>query len=109
VFEYIERRNEMASRLIVKQMPTGKRSKYARIASWVGYLRSHEYCLTKSDLTTTNQLLAYDSAKKQNDDDLIDAESYGVYMIENHLSEIMASSQHRLLSPQQVIVNYSPI
>lgn len=109
VFEYIERRNEMASRLIVKQMPTGKRSKYARIASWVGYLRSHEYCLTKGDLTTTNQLLAYDSAKKQNDDDLIDAESYGVYMIEKHLSEIMASSQHRLLLPQQVILNYSPI
>lgn len=109
VFEYIERRNEMASRLVVKQMPTQKRSKYARIASWVGYLRKHEYCLTKGDLETTNQLLAYDSAKKTNDDDLIDAESYGVYMIERYLSEIMASMAHRLSSPQQLIIDYSPI
>lgn len=109
VFEYIERRNEMVSRLTVKQMPTQKRSKYARIATWVGYLRNHEYTLTKGDLTTTQQLLAYDSAKKQNDDDLIDAESYGVYMIENYLSEIMASSHNRLLTPTTPIIDYSPL
>lgn len=109
VFEYIEKRNEMASRLIIKQMPTQKRSKYARIASWVGYLRKGEYTLTKGDIETVNELLAYDSSKKTNKDDLIDAESYGVYMIESHLSEIMASMQIRLMTPQTAILDYSPI
>lgn len=109
VFEYIQRRDEMASRLTVKQMPTQKRSKYARIATWVGYLRRHEYTLTKGDIETTSELLAYDSGKKANHDDLIDAESYGVYMIENYLSQIMASSQHRLLTPQTALLDVCPL
>ncbi|MBP5593206.1 MAG: hypothetical protein J6X75_03450, partial [Clostridia bacterium] len=109
VFEYIQRRDEMASRLTVKQMPTQKRSKYARIATWVGYLRRHEYTLTKGDLETTSELLAYDSGKRANHDDLIDAESYGVYMIENYLSQIMASSQHRLLTPQTALLDVCPL
>ncbi len=109
VFEYIQRRDQMVSRLEVKQMPTQKRSKYARIASWVGYLRKGEYTLTKGDVETTNQLLAYDSAKKNNNDDLIDAESYGVYMIEKYLSQIMASMQGSLLTPLTPIIDVSPI
>lgn len=109
VFEYIQRRDDMQSRLTIKQMPTQKRSKYARIASWVGYLRKHEYCLTKGDIRTTEELLAYDSAKRNNHDDLIDAESYGVYMIEKYLSEIMASSHRSLLNPQTAIIDVCPL
>ena len=109
VFEYIERREGMASRLKVIQMPTQKRAKYARIATWVGYLKRHEYCLTRGDINTTNQLLAYDSSKANNSDDLIDTESYGVYMITKHLSTITASTRFALSKPNDIIINFSPI
>ena len=109
VFEYIERREEMASRLRVFQMPTGKRSKYARISAWVAYLKRGEYCLSRGDIATQSQLLTYDPSKRENDDDLIDAEAYGVYMLEKHLSEILAAKAHRLMPSQTIILDYSPI
>lgn len=109
VFEYIQRREGLGARLEVVQMPTGKRSKYSRIATWVGYLRRGEYTLTRGDIATTNQLLKYDSTKSTNDDDLIDAESYGVYMIEKHLSKIMASKANSLWTPQAPLINISPL
>lgn len=109
VFEYIQRREGLGARLEVVQMPTGKRSKYSRIATWVGYLRRGEYTLTRGDIATTNQLLKYDSTKSTNDDDLIDAESYGVYMIEKHLSKIMAVKANSLWTPQAPLINVSPL
>ena len=109
VFEYIQRRNDMEAKLQIFQMPTGKKSKYTRIASWVGYLKSHDYCLTKGDIQTATQLFKYDSTRKQNDDDLIDAEAYGVYMINNHLSTIMQLFKRRLDAPPAAYIDYSPL
>lgn len=98
VFEYMQRREDMVHRMHFIQMPTGKKHKYTRIATWVGYLKKHDYCLTTGDITSTNQLVLYDPTSNKNKDDLIDVEAYGVYMINNYLSDIVADSQNAKLA-----------
>lgn len=92
VFDYLQ--NMQGDNLLeFVQMPTGKKHKYARIAAWVGYLKRGEYALTKGDVTSTTQLTNYDPTSKKNDDDLIDVEAYGVYMITTQLALITAASE----------------
>ena len=100
VFEYMQKREDCIHKMTFVQMPTGKKHKYTRIATWAGYLKRGEYTLTTGDIVSTNQLVMYDPTSNRNTDDLIDVEAYGVYMINNYLSAIVASAQttHSLLS-----------
>ena len=110
VFEYMQKREDMAHRLNFVQLKTEKKHKYTRIATWCGYLKRQEYCLSSGDIMSTNQLVAYDPTKNNNVDDLIDVEAYGVQMINNYLSDIIATSnQSRLIQSNSNIIEMDVI
>lgn len=94
-FEYLDTISSSPFHLQYIQMPSGGKSKYSRIATWCGYLKSGEYRLSKGDTITVQQLMKFNPQSKQNDDDLIDVEAYGIYMITNHISTIVASQARR--------------
>lgn len=62
--------------------------KSQRLSTWAGMIRDGSYKLTEGDFSIVEQLLFYDATKKENDDDLIDAASYGPQMIQFHIVEI---------------------
>lgn len=69
-------------------------AKPVRIAAWSAMLKQTpnkkaQYALPYGDFIITQQLLNYEPRKKDNDDDIIDCCSMGVYMIERHIGDIM--------------------
>lgn len=79
----------------VTVFPTHKTraSKTSKLAAWASLIKNGTYYLPEDDFEITEQLLRYDPTKKNNKDDLIDACSQGVEMIEQHLGDIMQSYQ----------------
>lgn len=65
--------------------------KVERIVTWASWLKRGDYCLTSGEFQITSQLLKYDPSKKHNDDDIIDAGSFGPQMITEHMNLIMAN------------------
>ena len=109
VFEYMQKREDVLFRLRYVQIPTGKKHKYTRIATWVGYLKRGDYTLSTGDIRTVNQLMAYDPTSKNNSDDLIDVEAYGVYMINNYLADIVAASNTNRLNTLNGVIEMDVI
>lgn len=66
--------------------------KQQRIIPWAGMLKSKHYALTQGDFAITQQLLAYDPTKAENQDDDIDCCAYGPQMIRLYMSQIMAAT-----------------
>ena len=64
---------------------TGRSSKYIRMQPWIAMLKHEEYCLTEGDFDITQQLLAFNPERKNNDDDFIDGCAYGPQMIQNYM------------------------
>ena len=87
----------------------GKTNKTAHIASWASLLKQTPskqpmYALTKGDWIITNQLIRYDARKTDNDDDAIDACSYGPTVTLQYMGQIINSirrhGRHDITSPQ---------
>ena len=70
------------------EIPHKNKSKTERLAAWTSFIRTKQYALSNSDITITEQLLNYDPSKKDNVDDLIDACSMFVPMIEGYMDTI---------------------
>lgn len=65
--------------------------KTQRIVPWAGMIKARKYALTRGDFAITQQLLAYDPAKNENQDDDIDCCAHGVQMISRYMHLIAAS------------------
>lgn len=67
--------------------------KAERIQAWAGWLKSGTYALTEGESKCTTQLLNYDPAKKENDDDLIDCCAYGPQVITQYFNLLSYSPE----------------
>lgn len=72
--------------------------KVQRLAGWAAMIRSKQYAVTDGDLELIEQLLLYDPKQKENQDDLIDACSYGEQMIDLYIDRIMSEYSPRMNS-----------
>lgn len=86
VFEHLALMENISGFTFV-QVPARAR-KRERILTWFGMLKDGTYCLTEHDFVTTQQALAYDLSKKENEDDIIDACAHGVKVIAEYSFEI---------------------
>ena len=80
--------------------------KTERIVTWAGLLRDGTYALTEGDFTVTQQLLAYDPTKKENDDDVIDACAHGCHMLANYTYEIWNQKTSKTQTPHIIQNSY---
>jgi hypothetical protein len=91
----------------VYEIPHKNRSKVERLAVWCAALKKKIWVLTQGDHIITQQLIAFDPLKSNNNDDAIDACSMGIVMTELYMSEIMEQfkfSNDRYV-PKRVIGN----
>ena len=65
--------------------------KAQRLAGWAAMIKKEEYYITEGDFVITQQLLAYDPNKKENDDDEIDCCASGVQMIDRYMPLILST------------------
>lgn len=70
-------------------IPVAKMHKTARLRVWASALETGEYSLAEGDWDLVQQLLTFDVRKDNNLDDLIDAASMGLKMLELYQLEIM--------------------
>lgn len=75
----------------IVEIPHKNKSKVERLAVWCALMRKKQWVLNEGDFAITEQLLAFDPTKKNNIDDLIDACSMGVTMVDMYLPSIMAT------------------
>lgn len=88
VFEYMDQVNGRYGMLEYIPLSTMKKAKAARIKSFVDLLYQGVYYLSEGDNLSISQLLNFDPTRRDNSDDLIDVESYGVQMLNLHLVAI---------------------
>lgn len=93
IYNYLLMQNNLLQYRFVP-LPTLNQKKSARIISWASMLKQTEtrrasWALTQGDFIATQQLLMYEPAKRDNDDDIIDCCAYGPRMAEQYLMEIM--------------------
>lgn len=74
---------------IVELFAVGKKA--ARIISWAGLIKSGRYVLTHGDMATTEELLNYEPAKRDNKDDRIDGAAYAYQAETNYMEFILAA------------------
>lgn len=77
--------------MVIHPIPGGVQNKTAKLAAWAALLSNGTYFLSEGDIECTKQLLEYNPTKTNNKDDVIDACSMGVYMINHYLADIMQS------------------
>jgi hypothetical protein len=77
----------------------GHTQKVGRLLIWASALTSGNYSLCEADWDVTNQLLQFDRRKDNNKDDLIDACSMGMIMLDSYLHIIFKA---RLASIGQI-------
>lgn len=77
----------------VHEIPHRNRPKLERIAVWCSAIRKKQWALQEAEYAITEQLLMFDPARQNNDDDLIDACSMGIIMTELYMGAIMQSYQ----------------
>lgn len=82
----------------------GRAHKTSRLKVFASAVETGEYTLAEGDWDLVNQFLQFDTRKDNNLDDLIDASSMGLYMLENHMFDIM---NHR--AGHQVNMHAAPI
>lgn len=73
----------------IVEIPHKNKSKVERLAVWCALMRKRQWVLNEGDFAITEQLLSFDPTKKTNIDDLIDACSMGVTMVDMYLPSIM--------------------
>jgi hypothetical protein len=76
--------------------------KAERLSSWAGLIKAGEYALTEGDFVCTQQLLKFDSTKKNNDDDTIDACASGPQMVREFSNLIWAEKNSALFAQHKV-------
>lgn len=69
----------------------GKKHKTDRLRTFCSALATNEYTVASDDWTFVQQLVTFDTTIDNNRDDLIDAGSQGIYMLENYRHEINAA------------------
>lgn len=62
----------------------GRTHKTAKLRTWAAALKDGEYTLREDDWHVVQQLIQFDVTKENNDDDLIDGCSMGLYMLRNY-------------------------
>lgn len=82
------------------EIPHRNRSKTERLIAWCAVVKKGIWTLQEGDFAVTEQLLAYDPLKTNNDDDLIDACSMGVTMVELYMEKIIESFSMKVLEYQ---------
>lgn len=83
---YMER-SAYSNRIHVVPLTAGA-AKHERILAWVAMLKSKEYCLSFAQSAVMRELGGYDLKKKDNKDDVIDACSYGVQVLQKYANLI---------------------
>ena len=68
----------------------GRTHKTARLRTWAAAIRDGEYTLSENDWDVVQQLIQFDVLRENNEDDLIDACSMGLYMLKNYGDLIFA-------------------
>lgn len=93
----------------IVEIPHKNQSKVERLAVWCSFLRKKQWVLNEADYAVTEQLLSFDPLKDSNTDDLIDACSMGVVMVNLYLPAIMethavmpAKDQYRVQTGREV-------
>ena len=87
----------------------GRAHKTARLRVFAGALACGEYTLCDGDWNFVQQLLAFDTTKETNRDDLIDAGSQGLYMLK-HYNGIIEASRYRTISePLEGAIHNTPL
>jgi hypothetical protein len=76
-------------RFEIFEVPHRNRPKTERLVAFCSMMREGQWYLNEGDFGVTEQLLAYDPAKKNNTDDLIDACSMGPTMYNLYLPQIL--------------------
>ena len=74
----------------------GRTHKTSRLITFASALVSGEYTLSEGDWAFASQMLQFDIRKTNNKDDLIDAGSMGLYMLENYRREIFTDRADRI-------------
>lgn len=64
--------------------------KTARLKTWCAAVKDKSYSIADNDWGVANQLISFDTRKENNDDDLIDSCSMGLYMLDNYHDLIFA-------------------
>lgn len=77
----------------IVEIPHKNKSKVERLAVWCSLMRKKAWALTEGDIVVTEQLLSFDPMKKNNIDDIIDACSMGVTMVDLYLPAIMEAHE----------------
>lgn len=90
MFEYLLKQFPMNNIEIVK-LTTTKR-KTDRIQAFCGLSKDKQVSINEGEYSVTEQLLNYDPAKKDNDDDVIDACAHGAQMINEYGNMIFAAA-----------------
>lgn len=88
VFEYMDSVNGRSGFLEYIPLSTMKKSKAARIKSFIDLLYQGVYYLSEDDNLSVSQLLSFNPTRRDNSDDLIDVESYGTQMLDKHILAI---------------------
>ena len=94
IFEYMDEVNGRQGLLEYIPLSTMKKSKASRIKSFVDLLYQGVYYLSNEDKLAMSQLLAFDPTRRDNSDDLIDVESYGVQMLAKHQERILQARRY---------------
>jgi hypothetical protein len=86
LIHYFELEFSMSSGNPVDFVPikVGRTHKTARLQTWASAIQEHEYCLAAGDWGVSSQLIAFDVRKNNNSDDLIDACSMGMIMLQDY-------------------------
>lgn len=86
-FEFLARQEGLHDLEVVKLMAATQKN--IRITGWAGLIKAKAYGITINDLYIVEQLLTYNRAKRDNQDDIIDACAFGQQMLENYYGLIM--------------------
>ena len=87
-FEYLDKVNGREGMIEWVKLYTNKRSKTSRIISFLDSLYKGLYRLVKKDTLTTAQLINYNPESKNNSDDLIDCEAYGLQILDKFYDKL---------------------
>lgn len=85
----------------------GSQWKTARLKAWCAAMIEGEYSIIESDWGVANQLITFDTRKDNNDDDLIDACSMGLYMLKNYSHLIFQDRAGRTTLQQRLAAGLS--
>lgn len=91
LFNVLLMQRDMLGRVEMIPLMSGRGDpKASRIRAFVNLMSNEEWAITEGDIDITNQLLAFDFRKKDQEDDIIDSAAYGPLMHEQYSGVILA-------------------